>query len=189
MRQSEAGWMCPLHCESASMQAFPCIRRFFFLSHAFVLSWFCSLVSVCICTSTFSRVPPRVSNSSDARCIRACYVLYLHGCTDVCLQRDNFLDIIANSIWSFLTICSFERATDVAHTLLWLLSPLLWLLLFLWLLLYLSLFLLLMLLWLIFSLFWFLTKSCFIKLRVAGLCHAGMDSRGTDDFSELFFFN
>ena len=34
-----------------------------------------------------------------------------------------------------------------------------------------------------------LTKSCFIKLRVAGLCYAGMDSRGTDDFSELFFFN
>ena len=112
MRQSEAGWMCPLHCESASMQAFPCMSCA--SSHCMHLSLHdFALVSVRISTSTFSHAPPRVFDTSDAQSIQTCYILCLRGCTDVCSDEISFLTSLQILFASFLQFVPLNKATDV----------------------------------------------------------------------------
>ena len=74
MTKGKAGWMRALHCETASMRAFLCMRWILFLSHAFLLWWSCNIDLFCMCISCFSNAFSRGFSTGDARCIQACMV-------------------------------------------------------------------------------------------------------------------
>ena len=112
MRQDKTGWMRPLHCEPASMQAFTCMRcASSHCMHLFFHDF--ALVNVRVSTSTLSHAPPRVFNTCDARSIEKCYILYLCGCTDVCLDEITFLTSLQILFASFLQFVPLNKATDV----------------------------------------------------------------------------
>ena len=112
MKQDKTGWMRPLHCEPASMQAFTCMRcASSHCMHLFFHDF--ALVNVRVSTSTLSHAPPRVFNTCDARSIQKCYILYLCGCADVCLEEKDFSTPWQILVASFLQFVPLNKANNV----------------------------------------------------------------------------